>query len=648
MVFWQEGGKPLRERAQGAQRASSKEEGSAIAFHDAARVAVRPRPGRQTISFRAVAALLVAAIVAAVGMSIITTPSVRAGSAAAGLKAVIIVGPASSSTSEYLAEGEKIARQAEAQGMDVRRIFTPRATWARVKAAAQGANLIVYLGHGNGWPSNMGPFRGESKDGFGLNPCDGDCGTSSPTKYYGEDFIREKLTFAPNAVVFLHRLCYASGNGEGFHPPVFNRDLATERASNFASGFLDAGAGVVFALGWRQKMNLPQLLATTDKTMDQIFMTRGSDGDWYDGFMGWDDYYRESTRTKGARVHLDPHKRHGHLRAITGDLEITAAEWRGEPAPPDDIPPTLKVRGLGTADDPSAAGSDETLVFSPNGDGTADRMLVRRTLSEPAYVDVDVHRDGGDQVRSSERFGQRGTGETYWDGRDDDGKVVPDGRYTIHLTPRDRAGNVGETVSVEVKVLTTLRRLRAVDPTLHARDGDDLATTATLSATLKENAAITLQIRKGDRVIRTRYSDEALGAGAISWKWDGQDDAGEYVANGTYTAVIAAKTELGTLRYEAKVRVGNWRIAADDRVVRRGQEVQVRARSLEPLEGAQLEITQPGLEPRLVPMKLRDKHLATVTFKVAKGGELGRIGLRVIANDIGGQEETGRISIRLR
>jgi hypothetical protein len=33
---------------------------------------------------------------------------------------------------------------------------------------------------------------------------------------------------------------------------------------------------------------------------------------------------------------------------------------------------------------------------------------------------------------------------------------------------------------------------------------------------------------------------------------------------------------------------------------------------------------------------------------VAKGGELGRIGLRVIANDIGGQEETGRISIRLR
>lgn len=623
-------------------------EGSATAFHDAARVAVRPQPGLHAITFRAIAALLVAAIVAAVGMSIITTPSVRAGSAAAGLKAVVIVGPASSSTSEYLDEGERIARQAEAQGMDVRRIFTPRATWARVKNAIQGANLVVYLGHGNGWPSHMGPFRGESKNGFGLNPCEGDCGTSGPTKYYGEDFIREKVQLAPNAVVFLHRLCYASGNAESGMPPVFNRDLATARASNFAAGFLDAGAAVVFALGWRQKLNLPQLLATTDKTMDQIFMTPGSDGDWYDGFMGWDDYYRESTRTKGARVHLDPHKRHGHLRAITGDLEITAAQWRGEPAPPDETPPTLKVRGLGTADDPAAAGSDETLVFSPNGDGVADRMLVRRTLSEPAYVDVDVHDADGATVRSAERYGQRGTGATFWDGRNDDGKVVPDGRYTIHLTPRDRAGNVGESATVEVKVLTTLRRLRAPDPALHARDGDDLAATVGLAAALKADASVTLLIRRGDRVIRTRYNDEALGAGDISWKWDGRNDAGEYVGDGTYTAVIAAKTELGTLRYETKVRVGNWRIKADDRLVRRGQEVQVRARSLEPLKGAQLEITQPGLEPRLVPMKLRDKHLVTVTFKVAKGGDPGRIGLRVIANDIGGQEETGRISIRLQ
>jgi hypothetical protein len=28
-------------------------------------------------------------------------------------------------------------------------------------------------------------------------------------------------------------------------------------------------------------------------------------------------------------MHLDPGKKEGFLRAVTGDLEMTAAEWRG-------------------------------------------------------------------------------------------------------------------------------------------------------------------------------------------------------------------------------------------------------------------------------------------------------------------------------
>lgn len=648
-MFWQEGGNVLRYRAQGAQRASNLGGGTATtAVHDAVRVAIRPVPDLRAFSVRAVAAMLVLAIVAAVGMSVVVTPAVRAGSAAAGMKAVIIVGPASSSTQEYLDEGEKIARQAEAVGMDVRRIFTPRATWPRVKANIQGANLVVYLGHGNGWPSNMGPFRGESKDGFGLNPCE-DCGTSSPTKYYGEDFIREKVQLAPKAVVFLHRLCYASGNAESGMPPVFNKELATERASNFASGFLDAGAAAVFALGWRQKLNLPQQLATTDKTMDDIFKTRGSDGDWYDGFQGWDDYHRESTRNRGARVHLDPHKRYGHLRAVTGNLEVTAAEWRGETPPPDEVPPTLKVKGTGTTDDPTAAAADETLAFSPDGDGVADRMLVRRTLSEPAYVDLEVRDRDGTTVRTVEKFGEQGTGESFWDGRNQDGKVVADGRYTLRLTPRDRAGNVGETATVDVKVLTSLRRLKASAPAIHVNDRDELADSVTLSSVLREEASVTWQIRQGDRVIRSRFADEALPAGDLTWRWDGKDDHGDLVPNGTYTAFLSARTGLGTLRYQVPVQVGNWTIRLSDRVVTRKQEVQVIAKSLEPLEaGARLEIDQPGLDPRSVAMRLKDKHTLVVTFTVAKGGDTGRIWLHVVASDRNGQEETGPASLRLR
>lgn len=641
----------MRYQAAGAQRASTSGRGTQSTTSRDPVAALRwTLSPDQTSSFRAIAALLLAAIVAAGGMTVLAAPAVRAGSDVAGRKAVIIVGPASSSTREYLDEGERIARQAENQGMDVRRVFTPRATWKRVKQNIQGANLVVYLGHGNGWPSHMGPFRGESKNGFGLNPCEGECGTSGPTKYYGEDFLRAEIQLARDAVVLLHRLCYASGNAESGMAPVFNRDLATERASNFAAGFLAAGAGVVFALGWDQKVNLPEVLSRSNRTMDEIFMMRGSDDrDAYDGFIGWDDYYRQSTRTKRARVHLDPHKRHGHLRAITGDLELTANAWRGEVPPPDEVAPTLRVRGTGTTDDTRAAGADKTLTFSPDGDGVADRMLVRRTLSEPAHVDVEVWNADGTPIRRFTRFGEAGAGETFWDGRSDGDRIVDDGIYHVHLTPRDRAGNVGETASVEVKVLTSLRRLKSDTSAIHVNDHDRLADQATFSAVLRQDATVTWQVRRRDRVVRTRYKDESLAAGDLQWRWDGKDKDGATVPDGRYEVIIAATTQLGTLRYRQTITVGNWRVAVDDRTPRRGQEVRIVARSLEALRaGARLEITEAGLAPRTVAMKVQDRHQAIATFRVSRKAGDGPVRLRVLATDTGGGQESTSLKLRLR
>ena len=85
-----------------------------------------------------------------------------------------------------------------------------------MKAAVNGASIVVYLGHGNGWPS---PYTFDpnytTKDGFGLNADLNDDGKLSDyeNKYYGEPSIRD-LTPAPNAVVLLFHLCYASGNSE--------------------------------------------------------------------------------------------------------------------------------------------------------------------------------------------------------------------------------------------------------------------------------------------------------------------------------------------------------------------------------------------------------------------------------------------------
>jgi hypothetical protein len=259
-------------------------------------------------------------------------PTALAGSASGPLKAVIIVGPSGASTERYLDRGEEIADSAAAHGMDVVRIFHPRATWRRVRDKIQGANFVAYLGHGNGWPSPYAPFNPRTKDGLGLDPYEG--ASAYTHRYKGEDPIRRRIVLAPNAVVLLSNLCYASGNGEPHHG-IPSARVARERADNYASAFLDVGAGAVFAFGWEQEFDLFDELLTTDQTMDQVFMTRTPGAEkYYTGFVGWDDDRYKSQRVAGARVHLDPHPRYGYYRSLTGDLSLTTGAWRGEASEP--------------------------------------------------------------------------------------------------------------------------------------------------------------------------------------------------------------------------------------------------------------------------------------------------------------------------
>ena len=192
-------------------------------------------------SIRLTAFSLGLALVALVGMATNPTPA-----AASGMKVVVVVGPVGSSTAKYIASAKQYASQARSYGATVVQIYSPRATWARVMAAAQGANVLIYLGHGNGSPSPYGPFSAYTKDGMGLNATSGH--GNSNNKYYGEFYIRKYIKLAVNAVVILNRLCYASGNSEwGAANPT--KTVARQRADNFAAGFLRARARAVFAEG---------------------------------------------------------------------------------------------------------------------------------------------------------------------------------------------------------------------------------------------------------------------------------------------------------------------------------------------------------------------------------------------------------------
>src|SRR4051794_41705943 len=97
-------------------------------------------------------------------------------SAAARLapKVVLIVGPSGGATPYYRRLADEAAADAARLTPNVVKVYSPDATWTNVKAALQGASVVVYLGHGNGWPSMYrDALYPLTQDGFGLNPHEG-------------------------------------------------------------------------------------------------------------------------------------------------------------------------------------------------------------------------------------------------------------------------------------------------------------------------------------------------------------------------------------------------------------------------------------------------------------------------------------------
>jgi hypothetical protein len=266
---------------------------------------------RSFSSIRFIGIAVIASVLAVGGLA--THPETVA---AAGKKVVIVVGPVGSNTSNYIYNAKKLASQARSYGATVYEIYSPHATWARVKKYAQGANVFIYLGHGNGYPSPYGAFNRYSKDGLGLNATDG----SSANKYYGEFYVDHYLNFAPNSVVILNRLCYASGNSEwGSANPT--KATAIKRVDNFGAGFLRTGARAVFAEGIASASYILYGLFKTSRTIKQIFWSDPSRSTHY-------DFSFSSRRTPGKTAIMDPSSPGRYYRSVIGDLSMTSVTWR--------------------------------------------------------------------------------------------------------------------------------------------------------------------------------------------------------------------------------------------------------------------------------------------------------------------------------
>ena len=235
---------------------------------------------------------------------------------AGGRKVVIVVGPVGSATSKYINTARQLAAQARSYGATVYELYSPNATWSRVRSAAQGASVFIYLGHGNGYPSAYGAFSKYTKDGLGLNTSAG----STHQTYYGEYYISRYIRFAPDAVVILNHLCYASGNNEwGAGNPT--KSTAIKRVDNYGAGFLRANARAVFAEGIDSAAYILAGLFQTGLSISQIFWSDPARDGRY-------DFTFASIRTVGRRAIMDPLGASRYYRSVIGDLGMTASAFR--------------------------------------------------------------------------------------------------------------------------------------------------------------------------------------------------------------------------------------------------------------------------------------------------------------------------------
>ena len=260
------------------------------------------------------AALAIGLLATAGGLAVAAQPV--AATASSQAKVVIVVGATGSVTSSYRADADAAAAVFAKYTSNIVKVYSPNATIDAVQNAAQGANILVYLGHGSGYPNPYVSYLQPNADnGMGLNSSAG--GGDSNTKYYGENYMAT-LNLAPNALVLLNHLCYASGDSEwGAGLPSLS--TAMTRVDGYASGFLRGNARAVIAEGVNDLSSYIDAIFSTSQSVDTMWKT-------YPGFHNHVSSW-SSTRNAGYTSEIDPDLDHP---AGDGDYYYRSlVEWSG-------------------------------------------------------------------------------------------------------------------------------------------------------------------------------------------------------------------------------------------------------------------------------------------------------------------------------
>ena len=177
-------------------------------------------------------------------------------------------------------------------------------------------------------------------------------------------------------------------------------------------------------------------------------------------------------------------------------------------------------------------------VFSPNGDGKKDNVTFNQETSEEDSWEGTIRNRNGEIVK---KIIWRGKADLnyVWDGKDENGDIVHDGVYSYHLSTTDRAGNFGQSNSIDVEKDTRDTQVAlTINGVYFSPNFDEVKDKTQLVPELEsaegvEQLVLTIFNEAGNPVRRI----ERQGLLQL-FEWNGFSDRGSVVPDGRYKAQL--------------------------------------------------------------------------------------------------------------
>jgi flagellar hook assembly protein FlgD len=253
---------------------------------------------------------------------------------------------------------------------------------------------------------------------------------------------------------------------------------------------------------------------TSNQTMEALFMTPGDGSP--KGFIGVDNKRFDSQRTPGAVSHLDPHRRYGYYRAVTGDLDMRASEFRGD-APPEPEP------------DPTP---------TPTQTPTPAPIATPAPTQTPEPTATATHDPDASPTPTPE--------------------VSPSASPTPTPTPtptsQPQPGDAPpEITALSAQASASGASLADGGPAAFHPNGDGIDDELLLTHSVTEAAHLDVTVANESGQSVRRFSARSA-RGTDTTQWDGRTNSGAYAPDGIYTLTYVPRDDAGLLGSPVSIR----------------------------------------------------------------------------------------------